>query len=349
MTSKTISGSITHGVTLNVGYPFNPLYVTGTINTAAGDGVQGDNTQAWTIDNTGTIEAAAGDGVNLAAGGNVTNGAGGAVSALISGFADGIYIHGTLGTVANFATIIGGNNAGDAGVKLTSGGTVTNGASSAVAALIQGYDAIFIEAKNGSNYTASVTNLGTLLGLNGVIVFDGGSVTNGAGARIAASDNLGIDITNNPGTVVNLGTVVAKANAVQIDGGSLANGSKSITTALISSTAGIGFYNATLSLHLTNYGTIITTGAAQAAIQNTNARATIDNFGLVSASSGPGMLLYRGGGTVTNGASGVGTALITGAAFGVEVTGTSSATIINLASIEGTGERWDRRLSRGRR
>jgi len=40
-------------------YNYNPLYVTGTINTATGDGVNGDNTQAWTIGNTGTIKATA--------------------------------------------------------------------------------------------------------------------------------------------------------------------------------------------------------------------------------------------------------------------------------------------------
>ncbi len=63
MASKTVSGSLTHGVTLTTPtYNYNPLYVTGAINTATGDGVHGDNTQPWTLDNRGTIAAAAGNG-----------------------------------------------------------------------------------------------------------------------------------------------------------------------------------------------------------------------------------------------------------------------------------------------
>ena len=54
MTSKTISGSVPAGVTLNATNNYNPLYVTGTINAAAGDGVYGATTQSWTVDNTGS-------------------------------------------------------------------------------------------------------------------------------------------------------------------------------------------------------------------------------------------------------------------------------------------------------
>ena len=86
MPSKTINTSITHGVTLTTAtYNFNPLYVTATINTATGDGVRGDNTFAWTVSNTGSINSAAVNGVRLDGGGSVTNGAGGATSARISG------------------------------------------------------------------------------------------------------------------------------------------------------------------------------------------------------------------------------------------------------------------------
>jgi hypothetical protein len=66
MTAKTISGSLAHGVTLNTAtYNYSPLYVSGTISAAAGDGVHGDTGRSWTIDNTGTIKAAAGVGVKL--------------------------------------------------------------------------------------------------------------------------------------------------------------------------------------------------------------------------------------------------------------------------------------------
>src|SRR5579862_1668992 len=114
MTSKTISGSLTHGVTLTAAtYNYNPLYVSGAINTATGDGVRGDNTQPWTLGNSGTIAAAAGNGVKLLGGGNVTNGASGAANALISGYLDGVYIYApgaTTGTISNFATITAGAN-----------------------------------------------------------------------------------------------------------------------------------------------------------------------------------------------------------------------------------------------
>src|SRR5260370_32812800 len=105
MTSKTISGSRTTGVTLTTAtYDFNPLYVTGTINTATGDGVHGDNTQAWTIGNTGTIKAAAGDGVYLAAGGNVTNGTSSARNALLSGFKNALAIKTVAGAAPTIPT-----------------------------------------------------------------------------------------------------------------------------------------------------------------------------------------------------------------------------------------------------
>src|SRR5690242_3258919 len=158
MTSKTISANITHGVTLNAAYNYNPLYVTATINTATGDGVYGDNTQTWTVGNTGTIEAAAGNGVKLLDGGTVTNGASGAASGLISGYNDGIYIHGTLGTVTNFGTVIAGANF--IGVFLDSGGIVTNGTPGATTARIaSAYIAVDI-----ANVPGTVNNFGTIVG-----------------------------------------------------------------------------------------------------------------------------------------------------------------------------------------
>src|SRR5262249_38874329 len=111
MTSKTISTTITHGVSLTTAsYNFSPLYVTaaGAINTAVGDGVNGDATQAWTVANTGLINttASAGYGVRLLGGGRVVNGATNATTAKITASTGGgVYIKGSggqTGSVTNF-------------------------------------------------------------------------------------------------------------------------------------------------------------------------------------------------------------------------------------------------------
>ena len=63
-----------------------------------------------------------GSGVLLQAGGNVTNGAPGNTDATIEAALNGVKISGGTGTVVNDGTI-----AGEFGVYLYNGGTVTNG------------------------------------------------------------------------------------------------------------------------------------------------------------------------------------------------------------------------------
>src|SRR5712691_13437909 len=208
MTSKTISGSITHGVTLTTAtYNYNPVYVTGTINTATGDGVNGDNTQAWTIGNTGTIKATAGNGVRLQDGGTVTNGSTSATSALISGFNDGIYIQATLGTATNFGTVVAGANA--IGVFLGAGGIVRNGTPGTTGAVItSGYIGVDI-----ANVPGTVVNFATIVGTasSGAVRMDAGVMVNGSSGSTAAlvNGNSGVAVYNAGGslTLTNYGTI----------------------------------------------------------------------------------------------------------------------------------------------
>src|SRR5438552_1860183 len=128
MTSKTISGSITHGITLTTAtYNYNPLYVTGTINTATGDGVRGDSTQAWTVGNTGTIVGTAGGGAVRLDAGVLINGASGVTGATIDGNGGaGVYNAGGSLTLTNFGTITVTGANGAPAVRLATTGTTAN-------------------------------------------------------------------------------------------------------------------------------------------------------------------------------------------------------------------------------
>ncbi|MGC2415687.1 MAG: hypothetical protein WA459_23690, partial [Stellaceae bacterium] len=335
MQPKTISTSITHGVTLNAGYNYIPLYVTGTINTAAGDGVQGDNTQFWTVDNTGTIEATAGNGIKLLGGGAVTNGASGATSGLISGYNDGIDIQGTLGTVTNFGTIVAGANA--VGVFLEAGGIVTNGTPGATTARIaSGYTGVDI-----ANVPGTVVNFATILGTasDGAVRLDGGVLVNGGSASTAATidGDAGVAVYNAGGslTLTNFGLITVTGSngrpAVRLDTvGTTANSISNFRT--ISGNLATGIYQ--------EEGGVITNGSSGAGtalivggpfgIDITGGAATVTNFGTIAGtgSAGTGVFLAAGG-TVTN------SGLIAGAVDGVSIANTSGA-VINLGTIAGT-------------
>src|SRR5712691_3552838 len=216
MTSKTISGSITHGVTLTTAtYNYNPVYVTGTINTATGDGVNGDNTQAWTIGNTGTIKATAGNGVRLQDGGTVTNGSTSATSALISGFNDGIYIQATLGTATNFGTVVAGANA--IGVFLGAGGIVRNGTPGTTGAVINS-GVIGVDI---ANVPGTVVNFATIVGTasSGAVRMDAGVMFNGVSGSTAATvnGNSGVAVYNAGGslTLTNYGTITVTGSTAR--------------------------------------------------------------------------------------------------------------------------------------
>ncbi len=310
MTSRTISGSLTHGVTLTTPtYNYNPLYVTGAINTATGDGVHGDNTQSWTLGNSGTIAAAAGNGVRLLGGGSVTNGASGAASAVISGNLSGVYIYApgvTTGTISNFAAINAGANG--VGVLLNGAGGITNGAAAITGAVISsGYIAVEIE-----NVPGTVSNFGTVIGTagGGAVRLDGGGLINGGSSSTAAliDGKSGVAVYNAGGslTLANYGRIIVDGStgkpAVKLTTtGTTPNSVVNYGTIAANLATGIYLQKGGL---VTNAAGGVISGAT--AIEVGNAAATITNAGTIIGSAGTAVafgtasnrLVLRPGGTI---------------------------------------------------
>jgi Ca2+-binding RTX toxin-like protein len=268
---------------------------------------------AGTVVNSATIAGTgiAGIGIILGTGGSVTNGAGGATGARISGGLDGVAIFGSAGTVANFATLAG-NGASGYGIFMVAGGSVTNGASGATAALISGY---FRGMRNPTS-AVTITNFATIAGTGtagvGVDLLAGGSVTNGATgstAAVIAGGTIGVSF-GAAGDITNFGTMIgSNTNSIGVAlfaGGSVANGAAG---ALIS-------------------------GAARG-VKITGGPGTVVNSAMIAGNSYAGVVLAAGG-SVTNGAGGATAALISGGLDGVQVL-SSAGTVANFATLAGTG------------
>jgi Ca2+-binding RTX toxin-like protein len=121
------------------------------------------------------------------------------------------------------------------GVKLTNGGSVTNGSSSLTAALIEGVGGVSILGGVGA-----VSNLGTVSASGfgaGIFLNSGGSVINGPSASIAAvaSGGIGVLIEGGIGTVSDLGIIMGNTG-VKLDAGGIVTVNR---YALISATLGI--------------------------------------------------------------------------------------------------------------
>ncbi len=155
-----------------------------------------------TVTNLGTINGKYHNGVDLGAGGTVTNGSSSSATALISTAPSGeigVAVHNAAGRVTNFGTI----DAGNAGVYLFAGGTVTNGKSGATTGLITGSMGV-----QGAGGAVTVTNFGTISAPGGYALElnAGGIITNSAAARLSGS--VGTLIQGGAGTVINSGTIV---------------------------------------------------------------------------------------------------------------------------------------------
>lgn len=167
-----------------------------------------------TVTNLGTIDGVNHNGVDLGAGGTVTNGSGSSATARISTAPSGeigVAVHGAAGHVTNFGTI----DAGNAGVYLFAGGTVTNGKSGATTGLITGSMGI-----QGTGGAVTVTNFGTISAPGGyaILLNAGGIVTNSAGARL--SGLVGALIQGGAGTVINSGKIIGSGGtAVKLGSG----------------------------------------------------------------------------------------------------------------------------------
>ena len=160
------------------------------------------------------------DGGSIDNGGTISTPAGG----LISGTGSG--------NVTNEGTGIITNTAGNA-VIFNAGGNLTNLAG----ALVQSDTASGVFSSGGQT---TITNSGTISGLNGINLTDGGSVTNNAGGVISGRSGLAILSSGGPIKVTNAGTINGSvllgnfANTVQLFPGGRINGNLDLGTSAAS-------------------------------------------------------------------------------------------------------------------
>ncbi len=270
---------------------------------------------AGTVVNSGTIEATVASSVAVysAVGGTVTNGPSGGTSALILGVTNGVAIRGTIGTVANYGTINATGTYG-AAVYLADGGSVTNGASGATAALIVGNSnavAIFFTPGTVTNF-ATIESIGSAG--YGVVLSAGGSVANFGAILETGTSGAGVRLGAD-GTVANSGTIESTGDkgVYFAQGGTITNGTTGATSASISG---------------------LDTG-----IRVENLAGTVTNFATIglSGTAGAGVLLLAGG-SVSNMLTGLieGQAYGTAAGAGVGI-GFASGTVINYGVIDVIG------------
>ena len=339
--APSVHGALIEGGQSGVGIGFNNGTIAGAIGTvvnygsiisigANGFGASVQLNAGGSVANFGTIIALGsnGTGANLNGVGQLSNAAGAVIEGAQSGVGIGSF-NGTsasgIGTVSNLGTILSTGTGFSTAVNLRAGGSVTNGASNATAALIEGTGVgIQIGFNNGTsaNGIGTVVNYGSIesSGTNsgGVSLQAGGNVTNAAGGLIDGPQfGVNIGVNNGAsglgaGTIANFGTILGAAGVNLQAGGSVINGGSGNTAALIegvSQAVQIGFSN------LFNGGTVV------------GGVGTVSNLGtiLATGSSGGGVNL-QGGGSVINGGPGFTTALIEGPGGGVQ-TGTFNGTI----------------------
>ena len=330
-------------------------------------GSTGVDALAGTVINFTTIlgDSTLGFGVSLAAA-NLVNGSGLDTTALVRG---AIGVTAKSGSVVNFGTIVGagapvsqyGYIYGGSGVRITGGGSLTNGAATSRSALIEGYDGV-----TSTGVAASVTNFGTIIGLNpaggaGVDMVAGGTVQNGGSTDASAliEGYTGV-LLGGSGTVTNYADItgLAAAGVLLEAGGEVDNGLGVDRSAVITGLYGVRIGGG--SGTVINNATIIGQGAS-AGVQllsggrvfngsATDSAALIEGYGGVScagagASFNFGTILALGAGrsavilsanaSLTNGSAGHRAALVDGY-YGVFLrTGASKFT--NFGTVIGEG------------
>ncbi|MGH7063851.1 MAG: beta strand repeat-containing protein, partial [Stellaceae bacterium] len=263
---------------------------------------------AATVTNSGSIQR-----IVLGSGGSISNGASGSAAGSIGS----VVADNSPAAVANFGSI--------GAVQLFDGGSVANGQASAV--IRGGFEAVAIYQSAGI-----VTNLGTIDGstggaVAGVVIAAGGTVVNGVSGSSAAlieCDNSfehdAVEISAaplrrvaspGPGTVVNYGSIIGGNAVVLAAGGSVANAQPAAQI----------------------------TGQHYAGVNISGGAGTVTNLGTIQ-SLGPGpaagnAIALSAGGTIVNGSSADTGAFISSPFSGIQLTGTTGATITNFGLVEG--------------
>ena len=306
----------------------------------------------------GTGASPGAHGILLANGGNLTNGTSTDRSALVEGYG-GVKVMGAAGTVANFGTILGdGVSAGERGLYLKAGGSVTNGALADTKARIEGRSGVVILG------AATVTNFGVIDGAGaahnayGVRLVNGGGLTNGTAVDHSAlvEGYTGVSVLGGAaGTVVNFGTIQGdgvsggERGLYLKAGGTVTNGGAGDTAALIEGASGVvlaaagtimnygGIVGATaFGALLSGGGGVLNYGTIHAARYGVElaAAGSIVNYGAIVGETAYGALLRAGGSIINGGGSGL-SALVEGyrgvVAFG------GVATVKNFGTIQATG------------
>lgn len=290
MTSTSISGGYSTGYSLTSSGQ-NPFTIGGS-GSIGGNGVNGAmyaygvGGYTWTITNYGVVNGTGVNGIQLgtgstnSVGGSVTNQAGGS----ISGGAFGIAIFNSgAAYVVNYANAtISGTNAGSGGgIYMLAAGTVTN---------------------SGVINTPTVAT-----GVYGVLLKDGGLVTNNVNATIRSS--VGVYSGTAASTVVNIGTITGViGDGVQFGG----SGSYVASGTVTNQTGG--------SISGGNYGIAVWNSGAASVVNDGNA-----TISTTDSASGGGVFLY-GPGTVTNYGV-IATPVLATAGFGVIME--NGGTVIN--------------------
>ena len=233
--------------------------------------------------------------MELAAGGSVTNNAGGSISNTDAAGV-GVFIEVASGMVTNAGSIsaVGGN-----GVLLLEGGSVSNGASGSITGQPAG---IFIK-----NQTGTVTNAGQISGTGaqgtGVYLQNNGILTN-ASTGIIVGQKFGAFIEGGFGTLSNAGQI----SGATYDGVVLGMGG------IVTNTAGASISGANAGLYV-----------------KYRAAGTVTNSGAITGTgTGSAGVELADGGNVANNLTGS----ITGISFGVFING-ASGTVSNAGAISG--------------
>ena len=235
--------------------------------------------------------------VYLGDGGLVVNGAADGANGLIQ---NSVVIKNAAGTLKNFGFMLDGLVTDN--VDLLDGGVVINGSATVTdARILFGQTAVDIAGAAGA-----VTNFATIEGgVYGVVLQDGGRITNGSAGDTRALIH---------------GFIQADASTTVINFGSLVVGVSLLAGGLINNKGLMG------------------TNSLASAVEVAGAVGTLFNSGTINGGAGDGVDLVAGG-RVTNGSASDTSAVIRGA-IGVYV-GTTSAlatgTIVNFATIEGEG------------